>query len=319
MNSILFKYNEWFFISNSFNCRIMSSTNVNDLMLPKLPEKLPFSLNLVNFKEWEEELRKTLRNCYLEHILDTQIPSFYSKGIMSDEAHEVWSVDCKRVSRLMANSIPVQWKGKFSNYFPDMMLKALEDVVNLRVTKSTRGNYDGLVEDVTRSLSNMRIKPPQDGCLIKERQEVWAKVYNARLRPGMPLQAHVLNMTRLFTHLELIGKPVDDEQAALMLLSSLHSGYVALKMRLTAKRNKLSLMEVVQELQKTYSCKKAKVALRPKKKEFKNKAKMRCFYCSRPGHYKRECSMYLEDEAKGKVTSISGIIFTLEHKPFIRY
>ena len=151
----------------------MSSTNDNDLMLPELPKKLPISLNLVNFKEWEEELRKTLRNCYLEHILDTQILSFYSKGIMRDEAHEVWSVDCKRVSRLMANSIPVQWNGKFSNYFPDMMLKALENVVNLRVTKSTRGNYDGLVEDVTRSLSNMRIKPPQDGCLTKERQEVW--------------------------------------------------------------------------------------------------------------------------------------------------
>ncbi|XP_021719089.1 uncharacterized protein LOC110686808 [Chenopodium quinoa] len=164
----------------------------------------------------------------------------------------------------------------------------------------------------------MRIKQPQDGCLTKERQEVWAKVYNARLRPGMPLQPHVLNMTRLFTHPELIGKPVDDEQAALMLLSSLYSGYVALKMQLTAKRNKLSLMDVVQELQKTYSCMKAKVALRPKKKEFKNKAKMRYIYCSRPGHYKRECSKYLEDEAKRKVTLISGIIFTLEHKPFIR-
>ena len=135
----------------------------------------------------------------------------------------------------------------------------------------------------------------------------------------MPLQAHVLNMTRLFTHLELIGKPVEDEQAALMLLSSLHSGYVALKMRLTAKRNKLSLMEVVQELQKTYSCKGAQFALRHKKKEFKNKAKMRCFYCSKQGIYKRECSMHLEDAARGKIASILGIIFTLEYKKFIRY
>ena len=286
----------------------MSSTNDNDLMYPELPEKLPFLLNLVNFKEWEDELRKTLRNCYLEHILDTPIPSFYSKGIMSDEAHEEWSIDCKRVSKLMANSIPDQWRGVFSGYFPDMMLKALEDVVNLRVTKSARGNYDGHVEDVTRSLSKMRIKPPQDGCLSKERQEVWGKVYNARLRPGMPLQAHVINMTRLFNHLELIGKPVEDEQAAHMLLSSLHSGYVGLKMRLTANRDTLSLREVIQELQKTYSCKKANFALRPRKKEFKDKRKMRCFYCGNPGHYKRECSKYLDDEAKGKVTSTSGII-----------
>ena len=46
-------------------------------------------------------------------------------------------------------------------------------------------NYDGLVEEVTRSLSNMKIKPPQEGCLAEERQEVWEQVYNARLRPGM--------------------------------------------------------------------------------------------------------------------------------------
>ena len=152
----------------------------------------------------------TLHNCYLEHILDTPIPSFYSKGVMSDEAHEEWSYDCKRVSRLMENSIPEQWKKKFSNYLPDVLLKALKDVVNLRVTKSYKGNYDGLVEEVTRSLSNMRIKPPQDGCLSKERQEVWARVYSARLRPGMPLQAHVQKMTRLFNHLELIGRLVED-------------------------------------------------------------------------------------------------------------
>ena len=68
------------------------------------------------------------------------------------------------------------------------------------------------------------------GVSQKRDKKYGAKVYNARLRPGMPLQAHVLKMTRLFTHLELIGKPVDDEQAALMLLSSLHSRYVALKM-----------------------------------------------------------------------------------------
>ena len=65
------------------------------------------------------------------------------------------------------------------------------------------------------------------GVSAKKRKEVWARVYSARLRPGMPLQAHVQKITRLFNHLELVGKPVEDEQAAHMLLSSLHSGYVA--------------------------------------------------------------------------------------------
>ena len=51
-----------------------------------------------------------------------------------------------------------------------MFLKGLEDVVNVRVTKSDNGNYDGLVEEVTRSLSNIRIKPSQDGCLSKKKE-----------------------------------------------------------------------------------------------------------------------------------------------------
>ena len=116
-------------------------------------------------------------------------------------------------------------------------------------------------------------------------------------------------MTRLFTHLALIGKPVEDKQATLMLVSSLHSGYIALKMRLTANRDKLTLMEVINELQMADPCvsDRLKLALKEKKKEFKNKERMRCFYCSRRGHYKRECSMYLEDEAKGREISTSGI------------
>ena len=100
------------------NCRKMSASNSNNnQMCPELPEKLAFSLNLVNFKEWEEELRRTLRNCSLEYTLDTPIPSFFSKGIMSDEAHEKWSSDCKKVIHIMANSIPEDWKEKLSFYF----------------------------------------------------------------------------------------------------------------------------------------------------------------------------------------------------------
>ena len=70
-------------------------------------------------------------------------------------------------------------------------------------------------------------------------------------------------------------------------------------------------MEVINELQMANPCGSVglKISIKAKKKEFNKEARMQCFYCSRRGYYERECSMYLEDKAKGREISTSGIFF----------
>ena len=73
MNSILFKYHEWFLISNSFNYRIISSNNSNN----------QFSLRLIldkeklsgpNFLDWQRKLRIFLMQEQKEYVLDKEKP-----------------------------------------------------------------------------------------------------------------------------------------------------------------------------------------------------------------------------------------------------
>ena len=53
--------------------------------------------------------------------------------------------------------------------FPDLFLGGLRDVVGVRFSKSFNDNNDELLFEVTRSLTDMNVKPSDQGCLAKER------------------------------------------------------------------------------------------------------------------------------------------------------
>ena len=99
MSSILFKYYEWLFISNSFNCRIMSSNNSNDqFSLRSILDKE--KLSGTNFLDWQRNLRIVLMQEQKEYVLDEEIPEAPNEEV-TQAALNRWQVANRDVKCVM--------------------------------------------------------------------------------------------------------------------------------------------------------------------------------------------------------------------------
>lgn len=117
------------------------------------------------------------------------------------------------------------------------------------------------------------------------------KLFSMRLSEGGSVQAHIKSMTELWGGLAAIGEPLKEEDQVVYLLASLPESYSVLVTALEASADVPSLAVVTERLLHE----EAKMKTRPSQSSqegaltSKLKKTLRCHYCNKPGHFKKDC------------------------------
>lgn len=146
--------------------------------------------------------------------------------------------------------------------------------------------------------------------------ELRRKLYSLRLKDGGSVQEHIKAMTEIFESLSVVGDPVSDEDRVVFLLASLPDSYNMLVTALEANQN-VPQMEVVTERLlheerklndrgSSSGINKAMAANYHHKRSV-----VKCHYCGKPGHIKRNCRILAADERKTN----SGSKYKSDTKP----
>ena len=177
----------------------------------------------------------------------------------------------------------------------------------------------------------------------QERYATSKALFGCKMVAGSSVSAHVLKMKSHIDHLEKLGAPISQELATDLILQSLPSTFDQFVLNF----NMNSLEKTIPELhgmlknaeqnlkgatadvlmvqkgkgkgKRKQQNAKGKGKLKAKGKDFKPKAKGKppkegiCFFCEKPGHWKRNCKLYLDDLKKKKSSgaTTSGI-FVIE-------
>ena len=126
------------------------------------------------------------------------------------------------------------------------------------------------------------------------------KLYALRLREGGAVQEHIKEMTELFDELSVVGDPLSDEDRVVHLLASLPESYDTLVTALEAN-TAVPSMEVVTERLLHEERRQTDRGDTNGEKAMTSEQRLRrrgvrCHYCKRLGHIKRDCFELASDE-----------------------
>ncbi|KAK8621633.1 hypothetical protein V6N13_081066 [Hibiscus sabdariffa] len=150
-------------------------------------------------------------------------------------------------------------------------------------------------EDMVAYEMIQNLKEIYEGQARQERYETSKALFQCKMSEGSPVGAHVIKMMGYIQTLEKLGFALNDELAVeggsksiLMVREAKGKGKKVAKSKGTGKTKP-----------------KGKEALKPKGGVSKDG---KCFYCGKPGHWKRNCPVYLEEVKKAKAVgaSVSG-------------
>ena len=125
------------------------------------------------------------------------------------------------------------------------------------------------------------------------------KLYNMKLESGENLQEHLKSFIELFDELSILGDPVSEEDRVINLLASLPDQFSTLVTALEAQE-KVPTWDIVTQRLLHEDIKKSESknnngnqaqALAAVKKSYSGNGKV-CYYCNKPGHFKKNCFKY---------------------------
>ena len=118
--------------------------------------------------------------------------------------------------------------------------------------------------------------------------ELKRKLFSLRLAEGGSVQQHIKCMSEICDELSAIGETVSEEDRVVYLLASLPESYNVLVTALEANADVPSLAVVRERLLHEES----KMKSKPSQEEALTvnfKKKLRCHFCNKPGHFKKDC------------------------------
>ena len=132
--------------------------------------------------------------------------------------------------------------------------------------------------------------------------ELKRKLFSMRLSEGGSIQAHIKSMMELWGGLAAIGEPVKEEDQVVYLLASLPESYSVLVTALEASADVPSLAVVTERLLHLET----KTKSRPSQSSLEGaltakwKKTLRCHYCNKPGHFKKDCEELAKVKGQSK-------------------
>ena len=284
--------------------------NTSTLSLRSILEKE--KLNGTNFLKWYRNLRIVLKQERKAYVLEQPIPNEPAATAPRAErdAHKRHSDDALDVACLMLITMESELQKQHEN------MGAFDMIEHLKMLFQEQARH--------------------------ERFETSKALFQCKMSEGSPVGPHVLKMIGYIENLENLGFALQKELAIDVVLQSLPESYSQFVMNYNMNDLDKSLPELLNMLRTAeQNLKKAKPILMVQKGKGKGKANKKkdkangksnassssaalkpkggvakegeCFHCKQPGHWKRNCKLYLEELAKekGSKTSTSGI-FVIE-------
>ncbi|KAK8510710.1 hypothetical protein V6N12_067160 [Hibiscus sabdariffa] len=247
----------------------------NTISLRSLLEKE--KLNGINFLDWFRNMRIVLKQERKEYVIEEAVPN--------DPGPNASRAD----------------KDKFKKHMDDML-----DVGCLMLPTMTPELHKQH-EDMVAYEMIQNLKEIYEGQARQERYETSKALFQCKMSEGSPVGAHVIKMMGYIQTLEKLGFALNDELAVDVVLTAESN------MKKGGSKSILMVREAKGKGKKVAKSKgtgktkpKGKEALKPKGGVSKDG---KCFHCSKPGHWKRNCPVYLEEVKKAKAVgaSVSGI------------
>ena len=132
--------------------------------------------------------------------------------------------------------------------------------------------------------------------------ELKRKLFSMRLAEGGSVRDHIKSLTEVYDELSAIDEPVKEEDRVIYLLASLPECYNVLVTALEASADIPSLSVVTERLlhEETKMKSRSDQTSLEGALTVRGKKRLRCHFCNRPGHFKKDCEEFAKVKEQNK-------------------